>query len=78
MNGKKGDDPILDITYHKIGRYSPAADALIAEIVALGARRELESAFDLHNPPPLEAFEQELRQMRDRILTDRKKRGWEV
>jgi hypothetical protein len=78
MNGNKGNDPILDIVYHKIARFFPAADALIAQIVQLGAQRELESAFDLFPPPPLSTFEDQLEEMRDRILADRKERGWEV
>jgi len=77
-NGSKGDDPILDIVYHKVARFSPTADALIAEIIQLGARRELESTFDLFVPPPIPAFEAKLRELRDRIVADRRERGWEV
>jgi hypothetical protein len=77
-NGTKGDDPILDIVYFKISRFSPTADALIAEIVQLGAQRELESAVNLFAPPPIAALEAELKEMRDRLLADRKERGWEV
>lgn len=42
MNGKPGDNPILDITVHKLLVYSPDADALVAEIVRLGGRDEIE------------------------------------
>jgi hypothetical protein len=48
-NGRKGDDPFMDILYHKIQRFSPTADALIAEIVQLGGKKELEKAFNLKN-----------------------------
>jgi|HubBroStandDraft_1064217.scaffolds.fasta_scaffold1150142_1 hypothetical protein len=77
-NGTKGDDPILDIIHFKIRRFSRAADALIAEIVELGAQRELESTVNLFAPPPLGVLEAELKEMRDRLLADRKQRGWEV
>jgi hypothetical protein len=39
MNGKKGDDPILDIVYWKVPVFSAEIDSLIAEIVQLGGRR---------------------------------------
>jgi len=78
MNGKKGDDPIIDIVKWKTPVFSPTADALIAEIVQLGAQRELESAFNLFAPPALPEFEMKLKEMRDRIYADRKLSGWEV
>ena len=77
-NGNKGDDPILDITVYKIPRFSPKADALVAEIVHLGARDELECSFNLLAPPPIATFEAQLKVMRNRIFGDRKDRGWEV
>lgn len=46
-NGKKGDEPLLDITYWKIRRFSEKADTLIAEIVNLGGKAELERTFNL-------------------------------
>jgi hypothetical protein len=78
MNGKPGDHPITDITKYKLPRFSPTADALIAEIVQLGAREELEKAFNLFAPPPLASFESGLRQLRDRVFAERKASGWEV
>jgi hypothetical protein len=78
MNGKPGDHPITDIVKWKIPRFSPTADALIGEIVQLGAQRELELAFDLFAPPALPEFEIKLKEMRDRIYKDRKKSGWEL
>jgi hypothetical protein len=78
MNGKQGDDPILDIMHWKIRRFSEGADKLIAEIVELGGRAELERTFDLFQPPPIEQFEIALRQIRDRLWKDRRDRGWEV
>ena len=78
MNGKPDDHPITDIVKWKVSRFSPTADALITEIVQLGAERELESAFNLFAPPALPEFEAKLRKMRDRIYADRKQSGWEV
>jgi hypothetical protein len=78
MNGKPGDDPITDIVKYKLPRFSPTADKLIAEIVQLGAEQELERTFNLFSPPPLPSFEANLKEMRDRVLADRKERGWEV
>ena len=77
-NGKKGDDPVLDIVHWKIPRFSPVADSLIAEIIQLGGRAELERAFNLFRPPPLEEFEAALQQLRERLWNDRKQRGWEL
>jgi hypothetical protein len=77
-NGTKGDDPIVDIVYFKIPRFSPTADALIAEIVQLGAQGELGSTLNLFTPPPIPSLENQLRELRDRIFADRKERRWEV
>jgi hypothetical protein len=57
MNGKKGDDPIFDILHWKIPRFSPLADGLIAEIVQLGGRDELERTINLSQPPPIKHLE---------------------
>jgi len=78
MNGNKGDHPLTDILHWKTLRFSPIADALIVEIVNLGGRPELEKAFNLFSPPPLPAFEDALREMRDRLHEEAKARGWEV
>ena len=78
MNGKKGDHPLTDIVDWKTGRFSPTADALVAEIVQLGGRTELEREFDLFAPPPLEQFESALRKIRDRLRKEAKESGWEV
>lgn len=78
MNGKPGDDPITDIVKWKRLVFSKRADELITEIVELGAEQELKGTFNLFHPPPLDSFEISLRAMRDRVLSDRKKRGWEV
>jgi hypothetical protein len=77
-NGKQGDHPITDIVSWKIPRFSPKADALIAEIVQLGGQSELERTFDLFQPPPIDTFESALQQMRDLLWKDAKERGWEI
>lgn len=77
-NGKEGDDPFTDILYWKIRRYSPKADTLIAEIVQLGGRAELERTFNLSVPPELSEFEKSLEEIRDRLRGEAKQRGWEV
>ena len=77
-NGRKRDHPITDIVHWKIPVFSPAVDALIAEIIRLGGQKELESTFNLFQPPPLGEFETDLQEMRNRLLEDAKKRGGEV
>jgi hypothetical protein len=78
MNGNKGDDPILDIVYWKTPRFSPEIDSLIAEIVQLGGRADIERSFNLSQPPALQEFEAALRTLRDTLKKDRKDRGWEI
>jgi hypothetical protein len=77
-NGKKGDDPFTDILYWKIRRYSSKAETLIAEIVQLGGRAELERTFNLLVPPQLPEFEKSLEELRDRVWREAKQRGWEI
>jgi hypothetical protein len=77
-NGKKGDHPLTDILHWKIRRFSAEADRLIADIVQLGGRDELEKAFNLFAPPPMPDFEKSLREIRDRLFREAKERGWEV
>ena len=78
MNGKHSDHPLTDILVHNLSVFSPIADALIREIVTLGGEKELETKFNLFKPPPSNVFEKELKEMRDRLKKEAKKRGWEV
>jgi hypothetical protein len=71
-NGKPGDHPITDIVVHNKRVFSRTADALIAEIVELGAQRELESSFNFFQPPATPLLEVRLKELRDRIVTERK------
>jgi hypothetical protein len=74
-NGKKGDDPLMDIVSWKMRTFSETADRLVLEIVNLGGKVELERTFDLFKPPPIEEFEHALQAIRDRLYTEAKERG---
>jgi len=82
MNGKPGDTRILDITVHGLRVYSPEADALVAEIVRLGGRDEIEpKLLGEYRPeahPNMTKVMAYLVAVRDRRLRDAKERGWEV
>ena len=78
VNGKKGDNPLTDITLYQIPTFSPTADHLIAEIVRLGGKAKLDREFNLFAPPPLQDFEAALNIIRDRLYREAKERGWEV
>ena len=82
MNGKPGDSPITDITVHKLQVYSPDADALVAEIVQLGGRGEIEprlqSEYHPTARPDIRIVTEYLVEVRDRRRGDAKSRGWEV
>jgi hypothetical protein len=72
-NGKPGDDPIKDIIHYKLPVFSPTIDALIAEIVELGGRLELEVKLINKDPKaPLDVLEAELRALRDKYQEKRK------
>ena len=77
-NGRSSDDLLTDITLYKIPTFSSNADRLIAEIVWLGGKSELERQFDLFAPPPLHIFEATLQVLRDRLDREAKERGWDV
>jgi hypothetical protein len=66
MNGKPGDDPILDITHYKRPVFSPTIDGLIVQIVDLGGRLELEVKLVNLASAPLQELEAELRALRDK------------
>ena len=86
-----GDDPIDDIVVYGRLVLSPEADALVADIVALGGRRVLDDryglfywrspyfihALDSRIPLP-EDLVHELRLLRDALEHERRAAGWEV
>ncbi len=84
MNGRPGDDPVLDITTHRLTVYGPEADQLIRDIVRCGGERKLrdDSANLLPRKPPagaqLAQLTQRLRDLRDQLVTEAKERGWEI
>ena len=78
MNGNRGDHPLTDILVHNLKVFSAAADSLIKEICSLGGEKELEKEVDLFNPPPIDKFENVLRELRDKLKKEAKDRGWEV
>lgn len=89
-----GDDPIIDIVMYRLPVFSPAVDVLIAEIVALGGRREIEErygAFYWGSPsfkheldslrpmrPMRPTVEDELLAIRGRLEREGRAGGWEV
>lgn len=89
--GGPGDDPITDIVTYRLPVFSPAADLLIAEIVALGGRREIEERYgafywgppsfkhELDSARPMPPnLEDELILVRDRLEIEGRSGGWEV
>lgn len=91
VQGGPGDDPITDIVTHGLAVFSPVADLLIAEIVSLGGRGEIDERYgpfywgppsfkhelDTREPIPSD-FENELRSIRIRLEHERRAGGWEV
>jgi len=78
MNGRPGDDPIFDIKVHKRKVFTPEIDKLILEIVELGGEERLRAQFELATPPPLDAFEADVKLLRDQLKREAKDRGWET
>jgi hypothetical protein len=89
--GGPGDDPILDIVVYRLPVFSPEADLLIAEIVALGGEREIRDRYgafywtppsfkhELDSLTPFPAdFAAELRSVRERLEAEGREGGWEV
>jgi hypothetical protein len=83
MNGKPGDDPILDVTVHGLPVYSDTIDALIREVwPECGTRERDELRAMLPHPEGLDAAELEevhlgLEDLRSRLLGEARERGWE-
>jgi hypothetical protein len=84
-NGKPGDHPYTDIVIHQLSVYSPSADALVREIVALAderTRRELADLlffrFNEYDRPNVAELERILTDLRDRLRREASERGWEL
>lgn len=84
-NGSPGDHPYTDIVIRGLDVYSAHASTLIREIARLADDRTrrvvLESLFAKYNPmlnPDVAALEQELTQLRDKLLAEARQRGFEV
>jgi hypothetical protein len=81
VNGRPGDDPILDVTVH--GVYTSEIDALIREVwPQCGTDEQAELRALLPDPEHVEAAEFEkiqlqLEAMRSRLLGEARGRGWE-
>lgn len=83
-NGKIGDHPYTDITVHHRRVYSEKADALIREIAARADDRNrraladrLFAEFNQYDNPDVGKLERILKEMRDRIVTEAKNRGFD-
>jgi hypothetical protein len=84
-NGKIGDHPYTDIVIHGRRVYSEKADALILEISRLAddsMRRQLQDQlmrdFNEYYNPDIEKLEQVLVELRDRLVSEARDRGFEV
>jgi len=83
VNGKPGDDPILDITVHGLAVYSDEVDGLIREvwlICGTNERDELRARLprpDALDAPGLEELHLRLEEFRSRLLGEARERGWE-
>jgi hypothetical protein len=78
VNGKPGDDPIMDICDYGLQVFSAKADALVKEIHKFLPRYRMWELFNWNNPPPLSEFEKLLEQKRDELIHEARKRGWET
>jgi hypothetical protein len=84
-NGKPGDHPYTDIVVHGRDVYSQRVSALVREIARLADERTrhelIDRLLEKYNPylkPNVGALEQELVQLRARLLADARARGFEV
>jgi hypothetical protein len=83
VNGKPGDDPILDVTVHGLPTYSDTIDALIREVWPMcGTRERDELRAMLPSPTELDAAGLEevhlgLEDFRSHLLGEARDRGWE-
>ena len=90
-NGKLGDGWLSDLRIHDVAPFDDEhLDAVIREIVALGAHEEAELIIDPHirgtgiywntlkDPEIRERLRPELEALLERIRKDRQERGWQI
>lgn len=83
VNGRPGDDPVLDVTVHGVGVYTSQIDDLIREIwPQCGTDEQAELRALLPDPdhveaPEFEKVQVQLEAMRSRLLGEARGRGWE-
>jgi hypothetical protein len=83
VNGKPGDDPIVDVTQYGLSVYTNEIDQLIREVWPLcGTRERDELRSMLPDPqdragPQLEEAHLRLEELRSRLLGEARERGWE-
>jgi hypothetical protein len=83
-NGTLGDDPILDITVHRVRVFSEAVDGLVRQLLLLMNSREVEElrlelpATSRSNPQELARLEARLLQWKESLLMRAKDAGWDL
>lgn len=79
--GGPGDHPLSDILDYKLKVYGKECDELIEEISKYSSREEMLTAFDWfdikHLKRPSE-FALALKGVLEKLIRERKERGWEV
>lgn len=66
-NGRPGDHPVTDIVHHRLPVFTPEADELIRQIVAMGGQAELEREINLGGYTLSDADVARLRALHDRL-----------
>ncbi len=84
-NGKPGDHPYTDIVVHRKRVYSEAADDLVRRIASLASQNEREQLAEMllrdYNEfcnPDISKLERLLTDIHEKLISDARKRGWEV
>ncbi len=83
VNGRPGDDPILDVTERGLPVYTNEIDQVIREVWPVcGTRERAELRAMLPFPPSaggpeLEELHLRLEEFRSRLLGEARERGWE-
>jgi hypothetical protein len=84
-NGRIGDHPLTDIVVHCRALYSERASALVREIVSLADEKTTRELGDLllskyneYYSPNVIELEHVLTELRGRLLTEARARGFEI